>query len=137
MRTLRLFAFYLFIGILSLGFYACSINDEPEVEQAPLPFLEVEKERYEISSEAQTIDVRVHTNIKDIYLDIIPFADEWISIVKIQQADEDEYFTYQLSVKENTGNSKREGSLKFRPKVVVPPEAEINGFFVIIQDAAP
>ena len=123
--------------MLSIGFYSCSSDDEPEVEQAPMPFLDIEKERYEISSEAQTIDVRVHTNIKDIYLDIIPFADEWISVSKIQQADENEYFSYQLNVKENTSNSKREGSLKFRPQSFVPSDVELNNFFIIIQDATP
>ncbi|MBQ9884497.1 MAG: BACON domain-containing protein [Bacteroidaceae bacterium] len=137
MKTLKLLTFYLLMGMLSIGFYSCSSDDEPEVEQAPMPFLDIEKERYEISSEAQTIDVRVHTNIKDIYLDIIPFADEWISVSKIQQADENEYFSYQLNVKENTSNSKREGSLKFRPQSFVPSDVELNNFFIIIQDATP
>ena len=137
MRTLKLFAFYLLMGVSSIGFSACSNDDEPEVEQAPMPFLDVEKERYEIGSEAQTLDVRIHTNIKNIYLDIIPLADEWISVSKIQQADENEYFNYQLNVKENTGNSKRKGSLKFRPLSFVPSDIELNGFFVIIQDATP
>ena len=137
MKTLKLLTFYLLMGMLSIGFYSCSSDDEPEVEQAPMPFLDIEKERYEISSEAQTIDVRVHTNNKDIYLDIIPFADEWISVSKIQQADENEYFSYQLNVKENTSNSKREGSLKFRPQSFVPSDVELNNFFIIIQDATP
>lgn len=137
MKTHRFFYICLFMSILPFGFSACSNDDEPEVEQAPMPFLDVEKERYEISSEAQTIDVRVHTNIKDIYLDIIPFADEWISVSKIQQADENEYFSYQLNVKENTSNSKREGSLKFRPQSFVPSDVELNNFFIIIQDATP
>lgn len=133
----KIFYFCLFVGLLPTGFCACSNDDEPEVEQAPMPFLDVEKERYEIGSEAQTLDVRIHTNIKNIYLDIIPLADEWISVSKIQQADENEYFSYQLNVKENTGNSKRKGLLKFRPQSFVPSDVELNGFFVIIQDATP
>ena len=131
MRTLSLFAFYLLMGVASLSFCACSSDDEPEIEPAEKIFFEIEKQGYSISCEAQTIDVKIHTNIR-VTVNIYGNDIGWISVVNLEQ--DGEYLTYHLDVKENTGNEKRIGAVAFMPAadVVIPDDAYMGGNTVVI-----
>ncbi len=129
MKTLKLFAFYLLMGVASLGFYACSSDDdEPdEVEPLPISYFEIEKSGYSITSEAQTFDVRVRTNIMGISTTFTNAKDnEWISVSLAKQDKEN--LTFQVSVKENTDSDKREGSFVF----VLSSGALVDGLNTVI-----
>ena len=105
MRTLRLFALYLLMGVLSIGFYACSSDDkEPKVEPAEKVFLEIEKAGYTINAEAQELEVQIHTNIKvNMSTEYSEGDNGWINIGKVDATGE--YLTYHLDIKENTKSS--------------------------------
>lgn len=115
MRMLRLFYFLLYMIILSVSLSACHDNkDEPEVEPAPKPFFEIDKGNYKIGSEAQIVDVLIHTNIK-ISVGSIDYLEEdkgWISITNVVGDGED--YTYQFKIKENTDEHQRTGYIVFR-----------------------
>ena len=113
MKTLRLFVFFLFIGVAALGFYACSDDDEPaEVEPLLRFYFEIEKSGYSINSEAQTFDVHVRTNITGISTTFTNAKDnEWITVSLAKQ--EKENLTFLVSVKENTDSDKRDGCFVF------------------------
>lgn len=106
----------LLLIIVTIPFFLLSCNDnkmdEPEVEPLPKAFFEIEKISYKISAEAQTFDVRIHTNIKAIPK-ILNDASTWVSVSVSEQTDV--YLTYQVSVKENTANDEREGMIYFTP----------------------
>ena len=115
MRTLRLFAFYLLMGMLSIGFYSCSSDDEPEVEPIAKSFFEIEKVKYKISSESQIIDVLIHTNI-NVSLGGIDYSKEnkgWITLINFEKNGND-YCSFQFVIKENTGENERTGYIYFR-----------------------
>lgn len=105
------FALLLMIVAMPLAFSSCS-DDEPKPEPEPThkPFFEFEKGSYKVSSEAQTIEVVIHTNIK-VSATTMGEDSRWINITNVQQTDE--YLTYQVNVKENTDEKERIGNLVF------------------------
>ena len=119
-----------FVTMLAFCFSACS-DDEPEIEPAEKIFFEIEKQGYSISCEAQTIDVKIHTNIR-VTVNIYGNDIGWISVVNLEQ--DGEYLTYHLGVKENTGNEERIGAVAFMPAadVVIPDDAYMGGNTVVI-----
>ncbi len=119
MKTQRfLGAISLFIvAIMTLSLSTCSDDkDEPEVEPLPKAFFEIERYEFKVSAEAQTIDIRIHTNIK-ASTSILDNTVTWASIGNLQQTDE--YLIYQINVKENTDSNERIGYIIFNP-VLVP-----------------
>lgn len=137
MRILKLFAFNLFMGILSLGFIACSSDDEePEVEPAKKVFLDIEKVGYSISAEAQIVEVKIHTNIKiNVNIDYSEGDNGWINVGKVDVVGE--YLTYHLNVKENTKSSQRIGNLIVTPAAgqSIPIDVIITGNTIVITQA--
>lgn len=137
MRTLRLFAFYLLMGMASFGFYACSSDDEePEVEPVEKVFLEIEKAGYTINAEAQELEVQIHTNIKvNVSTEYSEGDNGWINIGKADVAGD--YLTYHLYVKENTKSSQRIGNLIVTPSAgqSIPIDAKISGNTIVITQA--
>jgi len=114
-KTATLIWVCLLIMGMTMAFSACSNDDEPEVEPKPIQkvFFEIEKQGFSISSESQTFDVNVHTNISGVKPAILTDNERaWISIAATKQ--EKENLTYQVSVKENTGSEKREGAIVFQ-----------------------
>ena len=88
--------------------------------QPPLPFFGIEQLRYDVSADAQTIEVRIKTNIK-----IKDLVDEdckgWISAVKIGETDDAQ--TFDVAIKENKSGEKRIGYVAFdalEPGVSLP-----------------
>ena len=112
MKMFRFLWTFLLMVTLSFGFTACSSDDEPKPEPEPIhkPFFEFEKGSYKVSSEAQTIEVVVHTNIK-VSVTTMGEDSRWINITNVQQTDE--YLRYQVNVKENTDEKERIGNLVF------------------------
>ncbi len=137
MRTLRLFALYLLMGVLSIGFYACSSDDkEPKVEPAEKVFLEIEKAGYTINAEAQELEVQIHTNIKvNMSTEYSEGDNGWINIGKVDATGE--YLTYHLDIKENTKSSQRIGNLIVTPSASqsIPIDAKISGNTIVITQA--
>lgn len=118
MKMNRFFGMIWLAAAISLSFCACGDDkDEPKIEINTLEagFFEIEKVEYQVSAEAQTIDVLIHTNVK-ASTKVINNVDEsiWISIGEAQQSGKD-YLKYQVSVKENTENEERTGVIVFTP----------------------
>lgn len=135
MRILKLLAFYFFWGILLHSFTACSNDDEP-VEPVTEPFFEIEKAGYSISAEAQTIEVRIHTNIKvNVSIEYSEEDKGWFNVGKVEEAGE--YLIYELNVKENTKSSQRMGYVVFTPTAgtVIPIDTKISGRTIVITQA--
>lgn len=134
MKTLRLTPILFAMWTLTFGFCACSDDDEPEVEPTQEAFFDIEKHGYEISSEAQTIEVHIHTNIK-VNQNVSEDARAWISIVGFQQTEE--YLIYLLSVKENTGSEERTGIVVFTPtaETMITPKSRIGANTIAITQA--
>lgn len=117
MRKFELFALLLLVAAIPFIFFSCSdAKDEIEPEPLQRAFFEIEKVSYEISAEAQSFDVRIHTNVK-ASPKVLEDVSSWVNVGISQQADE--YLTYQVSVKENTDSNERKGMVLFTP-VPVP-----------------
>lgn len=135
MKKYILILFPLFVVIMLSFLLSCSNDDEPYAEPTPKTFFEIEKVSYNVSAEAQTFDVRIHTNIK-VNPQVMSDASTWISVVNPQQS-EDEYLIYQLSVKENTDDKERIGNVVFMPVAgtIVTDDSVISGNTVVITQA--
>ena len=112
MKLMEHFALLLMIVAMPLVFSSCSSDDEPKPEPEPTPksFFEIEKGSYKVSSEAQTIEVLIHTNIK-VSATTEGEDSQWITITNVLQ--DDDYLTYQVNLKENTDKKERIGNLVF------------------------
>lgn len=129
-------ASFLLSVYMAIAFSSCSKdgNDEP----APLPYIVVEQSHYNVSAEAQTIEVHVRTNI-----DLEPVADQngdkqsWISISNSPQHTDD-MLTYKVMINNNTGGVQREGYVYFEPApgISIPKDADIGNKAIIIEQAA-
>lgn len=128
----------LLILIVTIPFVllSCSNKDEPDVEPLPEAFFEIEEHSFEISAEAQTFDVRIHTNIK-ASVQILENTGSWISVSYSGQKDD--YLSYQISVRENTGSSVRIGNVVFTPVLVpgvrITDDSFLGGNTIIITQA--
>lgn len=127
----------LLIGSISLCCFSCNDDkDEPEPKPVPQGFFNIEKVSYDVSAEAQTFDVRIHTNVK-ASPKVLGDVSSWVSVGDSQQADE--YLTYQVSVKENTDSNERKGMVLFTP-VPVPGimigSSQIGSNTIIITQAS-
>jgi len=110
MKLSEYFALMLMIVAIPFVFSSCSSDNELEPEPTPKSFFEIEKGSYKVSSEAQTIEVVVHTNIK-VSATTMGEDSQWITITNVLQ--DDDYLTYQVNVKENTDEKERIGNLVF------------------------
>ena len=129
----------LFLSItIPLIAISCSKSDDepkPEPVPAPLPFFGIEQLRYDVSADAQTIEVRIKTNIK-----IKDLVDEdckgWISAVKTGETDDAQ--TFDVAIKENKSGEKRIGYVAFdalEPGVSLPEDSETPNTIIIYQSA--
>ena len=127
---------WLALSISLIGFSACSDKDEPEVEPLPEAFFKIEEHSFEISAEAQTFDVRIHTNVKASF-QILENIRTWVSVGFSGQTDD--YLSYQISVRENTESSVRKGNVVFTPVLVpgvrITDESFLGGNTIIITQA--
>jgi hypothetical protein len=128
----------LLLFTIAIPFFAISCSKDGNDEPAPLPYIVVEQSHYNVSAEAQTIEVHVRTNI-----DLEPVADQngdkqsWISISNSPQHTDD-MLTYKVMISSNTGGVQREGYVYFEPApgISIPKDADIGNKAIIIEQAA-
>jgi len=128
----------LLLFTIAIPFFAISCSKDGNDEPAPLPYIVVEQSHYNVSAEAQTIEVHVRTNI-----DLEPVADQngdkqsWISISNSPQHTDD-MLTYKVMINNNTGGVQREGYVYFEPApgISIPKDADIGNKAIIIEQAA-
>lgn len=127
------------IAIMTLGLSACSDDKDepaPEVNSITSGFFEIEKHGFEISAEAQILDLIIHTNVK-ANCQVIN-GSEWISLSVPEQSGK-EYLTYHVTVKENTGSDKRQGLIVVTaisiPGIIISKSGISGGNAVIITQA--
>lgn len=112
---------------------------ESKDEPVSLPYMDIEQIHYNVSAEAQTIDVSVRTNI-DLVPKVIQNDDShmWISITNSPTHTGDK-LTYKVMISSNPESVQRNGYVYFEPApgISIPKDAEMgNNSIIIVQSAA-
>ena len=127
MKTLRFLGISLFAAILSLGFYSCSSDDEPEEPVKP-PYIYAEQTLYEVDSTAQTITVLLNTNIYK--LDVwVPENYPWVQLMEIKDSENSKTLLFQIAT--NTEGEPRQGAVAIKD-----PQNRIAAVTITIRQSA-
>ncbi len=127
MKTLRFLNITLFVAILSLGFSACSSDDEPEEPVKP-PFIYAEQTLYEIDSTTQTITVVLNTNIYK--LDVwVPDEYSWVQLMEIKDSENSKTLLFQIAT--NNEGLPRQGAVAIKD-----PQNRIAAVTITIRQSA-
>ncbi|MDO4186196.1 MAG: hypothetical protein Q4D30_06900 [Bacteroidales bacterium] len=116
MKTLKLLTFYLLMGMLSIGFYSCSNDDDPTSDTPTKPFLYIDISKYKpvkIDGNSQIVSVELFTNIdpSTIELDFVGGAD-WVSFNDFTLVGYRQY-VYTFNVEANETSKSRRVSIAF------------------------
>ena len=127
MKAFRFLGITLFVAILSLGFNACSSDDEPEEPVRP-PYIRAEQTLYEIDATAQTITVLLNTNIYK--LDVwVPENYPWVQLMEIKDSENSKTLLFQIAT--NNEGSPRQGAVAIKD-----PQNRIAAVTITIRQSA-
>ena len=131
-KTFRFFGFPLFLMVMIPIILSCNSDDEPKPE--PKSYFHIENAGFKISAEAQTLEIRIHTNI-NVTTKVLRDTGNWFSILYAGSVED--CLNYRVTVNENTSPEERTVQIMFEPAAgtVITPDAEMGGNMVVITQA--
>lgn len=126
MKTLRFFICFFFIGIISIGFVACS-DDDPEETIKP-PYIYAEQTLFEVDAKAQTISVTLNTDLSKVEV-WVPEEYPWIQLVNITDGENAKVCLFQIA--DNTEGELRQGGIAIKD-----PENRIAAITIAVRQSA-
>ncbi|MDO4185209.1 MAG: hypothetical protein Q4D30_01790 [Bacteroidales bacterium] len=126
MKTLRFFICFLFIGIISIGFSACS-DDDPEETIKP-PYMYAEQTLFEIDAASQAINVALNTNLSKVEV-WVPEEYPWIQLGNITDGENAKVCLFQIA--DNTEGELRQGGIAIKD-----PENRIAAITIAVRQSA-
>ena len=124
MKTLRFFICFFFIGIISIGFSACS-DDEPEEKP---PYMYAEQTLFEIDAASQAINVALNTNLSKVEV-WVPEEYSWIQLVHITDGEKAKACQFQIA--DNTEGELRQGGI-----AIIDPENRMPAITITVRQSA-